>query len=109
FGYSVVSVLRGDGHVYFEVGCVILIAVTLGRWLEATAKQKTTAALAALERLLPDDVRVVREGDEVMSPLASIVVGDVLRFLAGERIAVDGIVVHHSAAVDEQLITGESH
>lgn len=109
FGYSIVSVLRGDGHVYFEVGCVILIAVTLGRWLEATAKQKTTAALAALERLLPNEVRVVRNGEEVKTSLTSIVVGDVLRFLAGERIAVDGIVVHHSAAVDEQLITGESH
>ena len=31
---SIVNTLRGDGHVYYEVGCVILVLVTLGRWLE---------------------------------------------------------------------------
>ena len=33
FLYSVISVVRGEGHVYFEVGCVVLLAVTLVRWL----------------------------------------------------------------------------
>src|SRR5262249_20455656 len=43
--YSIWSLLAGGGHVYFEVAVTILVAVTLGRWLEATGKLKTTAAL----------------------------------------------------------------
>ena len=50
--YSVVSVVQGSGHVYFEVVCMVLVAVTLGRWLEATGKIKTTQALSSLEKLL---------------------------------------------------------
>src|SRR5581483_6358118 len=35
---SVVSTVRGIGHIYYEVSCVILCFVTLGRWLEATGR-----------------------------------------------------------------------
>ena len=54
FAASFLSVFRGDGPIYFEVGCVILVMTTLGRWLEATGRLKATAALDALARLLPD-------------------------------------------------------
>ena len=36
--YSALSVFRGAGPVYFEVACIVLLAVTLGRWFEATGK-----------------------------------------------------------------------
>ena len=55
--YSIWSLLAGQGHVYFEVACMILVASTLGRWLEATGKLKTTEALRGLSRLLPEQVR----------------------------------------------------
>lgn len=45
FVYSLYSVLTGEGHVYFEVTCMVLVAVTLGRWFEATGKVQTTRAL----------------------------------------------------------------
>ncbi|MBX9789223.1 MAG: cation-translocating P-type ATPase [Pirellulales bacterium] len=111
--YSVVSVVRGAGHVYFEVGCIVLVMVTLGRWLEATGKLQTTAALDALERLLPSDVRRVHTEQESrdreqLVPLASITAGDRVRVLAGERIAVDGRIVSGQAAVDAAVLTGES-
>ncbi len=57
--YSAISVVRGTGHVYFEVGCIVLVMVTLGRWLESSGKLKTTEALDALSKLLPEQVRVI--------------------------------------------------
>ena len=45
FAASFFSVLRGRGPIYFEVGCVILVMTTLGRWLEATGRLKATSAL----------------------------------------------------------------
>lgn len=106
--YSIYSVLSGSGHVYFEVACTIPVAVTLGRWLEANGKLQTTAALRGLQRLLPDQVRLMEGGDEELVPIGRIQVGSVFRVLPGERIAADGKVVRHGAAVDEQTVTGES-
>jgi heavy metal translocating P-type ATPase len=108
FIYSCWSVVHGQGHIYFEVCCVVLLAVTLGRWFEATGKLKTTAALRSLERLVPDEVRVCIDGDERTVPAISIRPGDDVVVRAGERVPVDGTVIRGCAAVDQQLITGES-
>ncbi len=107
--YSVISVLRGAGHVYFEVACAVLVMVTIGRWLEANGKLRTTKALDALEKLLPERVRVLNEqGNEQELPVVELARGDRLRVLAGERIATDGCILSGCASVDEQLLTGES-
>ncbi len=114
FGYSVTSTLRSLGHVYYEVSCVILVLVTLGRWLEATGRRQASEALHALETLLPETVhRIVdlpRDGveGEELAPLSDVQVGDRLRVRASERIPVDGLVIRGTATVDEQFFTGES-
>jgi heavy metal translocating P-type ATPase len=59
FLFSFLSVARGHGPIYFEVGCVILVMTTLGRWLEANGKLKANAALDVLTKLLPEKVRRV--------------------------------------------------
>ena len=120
FGISAWATWRGTGHVYFEVGCMVLVAVTLGRWLEASGKLETTAALRELESLLPDRVRRVRRaGDPAGAggptaasardvPLAEISVGDVLRILPGEQVPVDAVIESGRAALDERTVSGES-
>ena len=108
FVYSAVAVIADSGHVYFEVVCMILVAVTLGRWMEATGKVRTTEALRSLQRLLPDSVRLVQDGDERMIALEQLEAGQSIRVAAGQRIAVDGTIVSGSAAVDQQVVTGES-
>ncbi|MBX3433822.1 MAG: cation-translocating P-type ATPase [Pirellulales bacterium] len=109
YAYSVVSVLRSEGHVYFETGCVVLVFVSLGRLLEARGKRQTSAALDELSRLLPDAVRLVlADGEQREVPRSEVRRGDVLRALPGERLAVDGRIVAGAAAFDEQTVTGES-
>jgi heavy metal translocating P-type ATPase len=108
FAYSIHSVFAGAGHVYFEIGCIILVMITLGRWLEASGKHRTTETLAQLERLLPDVVTVVRGGEDTERQLADVRIGDTLRVLAGQRIPVDGTIQRNRAAIDQQMLTGES-
>ncbi len=117
FGISAWSTWQGGGHVYFEVACMVLLAVTLGRWLEASGKLATTAALRDLEALLPDRVRRLgREGDsrganaetETDIPLAEVRVGDVLRMLPGEQVPVDAVIESGRATMDERTVSGES-
>ena len=108
YGLSARATWIGDGHVYFEVACMVLVAVTLGRWLEASGRLRTTAALRELRGLLPDRVRLVAAGGETEVDLAAVGVGDRLRILPGERIPTDGTIVAGAAAIDEAAVTGES-
>lgn len=109
YGYSVISVLRGEGHVYFEVGSMALVFVSIGRWMEAKGKRRTGESLDALANLLPATVRRLDAADVFLeTPREDIVTGDVLRVLAGERFPVDGHITVGEAHVDEQMVTGES-
>ena len=87
---------------------MILTLITLGKFLEAKAKGKTSDAVAAFMRLAPETAVVLRDGVEEVVPAAELRVGDVLIVKAGERIPVDGVLVGGSAFVDESALTGES-
>ncbi|MEZ5941959.1 MAG: cation-translocating P-type ATPase [Planctomycetaceae bacterium] len=114
FGFSILSVWQVQlgyppGPIYFEVGCMILVMVTLGRWFEAIGKLRSTRALDQLQRLLPDEVhRVDSCGQVELVSLSAIQIGDTIHVAASERIPVDGQLVSSSATLDEQLVTGES-
>ena len=109
FIFSVVSVLRGEGHVYFEVGSMVLVFVSLGRWLEARGKRRTGESLDHLANLLPAEVtRQNPSGRFEQIAREDVKTGDVLRVLPGERFPVDGEVLLGEANVDQQMVTGES-
>lgn len=93
---------------YFESAAMILTLVTLGKWLEARAKRKTTGAIIALVKLLPEAACVRRNGREFLLAPQDLRVGDILLWRAGQRIAADGRVVLGQGAVDEAALTGES-
>jgi heavy metal translocating P-type ATPase len=108
FAVSMRSIWRDEGPIYFEVGVVVLVLVTVGRWLEATGKQKATQALDELHKLIPDQARQWDGATDTIIPISAITIGDRLRVLPGERVPCDGRIIQHDAFVDEQLITGES-
>lgn len=103
------AVLGEASHgVYFEAAAGIVVLVLLGKLLEARATRRTGAAIRKLMELQPRMARVVREGEEVETPVERVVVGDVVAVRPGERIPVDGRVVWGRSAVDESMLTGES-
>ena len=109
YSYSLVSVLRGEGHVYFEVGAVVMVFVSMGRFLEAKGKHRTGASLDRLTQLLPTQVRKLEPtGTFVEVARDTLRTGDVVRIVPGERFAVDGIISLGRAMVDQQIVTGES-
>ncbi len=94
--------------VYFESAAMILTLITLGKWLEARAKGRTTDALRALSDLSPKTAHVIRDGKETAVPVGEVRIGDVVIVRPGERLPVDGTVLDGCAAVDESSLTGES-
>ncbi len=94
--------------LYFESSAMILALVSLGKTLEGRAKANAASAVRRLASMMPDEVRCIREGEEIILPLAEICVGDTVVVRAGEIIPVDGEVIEGSGASDESAISGES-
>lgn len=100
--------VTGSQHLYFEASAVVVTLVLLGKWLEARAKQQTTAAIRALHALRPEVAHVLlRAGGEADVPLAEVLVGDRLVVRPGERVPADGVVEQGETHVDESMLTGE--
>ena len=94
-------------NLYFESAAMILTLITLGKYLEARAKGKTTSSLSKLMDLSPKMATRVEDGVEVQVPAANVRVGDVLMVRTGESVPVDGVVLEGEGSVDESVITGE--
>lgn len=97
----------GTLNVYFEAAAVIVTLILIGRYLEARAKGRTSAAISRLVGLQAKSARVVRNGETLDVPLEEVRVGDVVQVRPGEKVPVDGEVIEGSSYVDESMITGE--
>lgn len=95
-------------HLYFEASAMVITLILLGKYLEARAKQQTTAAIKALEALKATTARVVRNNQEVELPIENLQLKDLVLIRPGERIPVDGVIIKGISQIDEALITGES-
>lgn len=94
--------------LYFESAAMILALITLGKFLEARAKSRTSDALTALMQLAPPTALVERHGVQGEIPLEEVVTGDILIVKSGATVPVDGKIIEGSGALDESALTGES-
>lgn len=110
--YSVGQVFLGYHafvhQLYFESVAVIIALVLLGKYLESSAKGRTSQAIQSLLELVPSQATVIRYGEAVTIDTEDIRVGDVIRIKPGERMPVDGLVTEGQTFVDESMMTGES-
>lgn len=95
-------------NLYFEASAIIITLVLLGKYLEASAKGRTSEAIKKLLNLQPKTARVVRNGSETDIPIEQVVLGDTVVVRPGERIPVDGTITDGFSSIDESMITGES-
>lgn len=101
-------VARYSHDLYFESASMILALITLGKFLEARSKGRTSDAIAKLMDLAPKTATVIRNGAEMEISVTELVVGDIIVIRPGQSIPVDGVIVEGSSAIDESALTGES-
>ena len=100
---------RGStGALTFEVAAVVTALLLLGRVLELRARRRAGGAIRALAELSSPDAALVLGDGEVVVPIASLKVGDVIIVRPGERVPVDGTVIDGASSMDRSLLTGES-
>ena len=110
--YGTYKIYTGDGSyamsLYYEAAVTILALITLGKYLEAISKGKTSQAIKKLMGLAPKTATIVRDGKELVIPIDEVIVGDIVIVKPGEKLPVDGEVIEGSTSVDEAMLTGES-
>ena len=103
-----IEVMARVMDLYFESAGVLIALVSLGKYLEARSKVRTSDAIRQLMALAPEEATLLVNEEQKRIPVAEIEAGDILLIKPGERIPVDGSVVKGRSSVDESMLTGES-
>lgn len=110
--YGTYKILNGDSSyamsLYYEAAVTILALITLGKYLEAISKGKTSQAIKKLMGLAPKTATIIRDEKELVIPIDEVIVGDIIIVKPGEKLPVDGEVIEGATAIDEAMLTGES-
>jgi len=94
--------------LYFESAAIVLTLVTLGKFLEAKAKGKTSEAINKLINLAPKTALVLKDDKEVEIAIEDLKLKDIVVVKPGQSIPTDGVIIFGDTSVDEAMITGES-
>ncbi|MBZ2187891.1 cadmium-translocating P-type ATPase [Alcanivorax sp. JB21] len=107
---SVVALVRGVGHIYFESLAMFVFFLLISRWLEQRQKLRSAEAHSQLSDSLPAVARRKIADTDTWQTIASHLInpGDCLSVQQGELIPVDATVTDGEALVEEALLTGEA-
>jgi len=94
--------------LYFETSAMILTLISVGKYLEAISKGKTTNAINALLELAPKEAVIVTDDGYRTIDAQDLKFGDIFLVRPACSIPADGVIVEGSSAVDESALTGES-
>lgn len=95
-------------NLYFESCGMILALITVGKYMEARSKSKTSQAIEKLINLAPKTAVVIRDGTEFEIPVEQVALDDVFVIRSGKAIPCDGEIIEGICSVDQSAITGES-
>ncbi|MBU0568542.1 heavy metal translocating P-type ATPase [bacterium] len=101
------EIILSREFLFYETAVLLATFLTLGRYLEARAKGKTSEAIKKLMGLRPKTATVIQSDKETEIPIEDVQIDDVVIVKPGEKMPVDGEVVSGESFVDESMITGE--
>ncbi|MFV9504068.1 MAG: heavy metal translocating P-type ATPase [Oscillochloridaceae bacterium umkhey_bin13] len=108
---DLLMVLAALGAAYvgaWTEGAILLFLFSLSNVLQGYAMDRTRRAIASLLELRPDHVTVRRGDQQFDLPVEQVQVGDLVSLRPGDRVPLDGVILHGSASFDESALTGES-
>ena len=108
YSFSLLIFPQPHAPLYFEASVMILGFISLGKYLELKAKQRSSLALEKLLDLAPKQAVIFEENIAKTIPAKGIKPEMRVQALTGDRIAVDGIIESGSIWVDESMLTGEA-
>lgn len=98
----------GMADYYFDATVMIPTLISVGKYLEARAKGRTSEAISRLVDLAPRRANVVRDGQEIEIDAAELRIGDIVVVREGQTVPTDGVITEGHGSLDQSMLTGES-
>lgn len=106
--YSILAFNKPNYHLYFETSAMVLVIVSIGKYIEGQNKNKTTKTIRGLATLIPMQANLIKDDKIIVTKIDDIKINDIVLVKAGESIPQDGIIIEGESQIDESLVTGES-
>ena len=106
--YSIYITVFELGEAYFDSVAMIITFVLLGKFLEVLSKKSAADTLDVLSKHVPNEVTLLKDGEQVNVSVGEVIVGDVLLLKAGEKAGIDGEIIEGMGSFDESSLSGES-
>lgn len=89
-------------------GLMVIALYTFGKMLESKAVNYSRKSISALISTQPESAVLYNDNGEKNVDPKTVKIGDLIIVKAGEKVALDGVVVEGCANVDKKHLTGES-
>ncbi len=106
--YSIYITVVERGEAYFDSVTMIITFVLIGKFLEVLSKKNAADTLDIIGKNLPNEVKIVKDGEIVSCTLNDAAIGDIVVVSSGEKVLLDGDIIKGSGSFDESNLTGES-
>ena len=91
----------------YAEAAIVSFLFLFGAFLESRTIRKTRSAIETLLKLAPSSAILIKDNTTIEVSIDDLVKGDRVAIKTGQRIPVDGMITHGSAAIDQAQITGE--
>ncbi len=92
----------------YSEGVAVMVFYSIGEWFQDAAVNRAKRSIKSLLDIRPDQVTVHRnEKWEVVNP-RDVIIGEKIRVKAGEKVALDGILITEKSSFNTVALTGES-
>ncbi|MFQ6110698.1 MAG: heavy metal translocating P-type ATPase [Nitrospinota bacterium] len=89
-------------------GATVVFLFSLAQLLESATMNKARRAIKSLMDLSPAEALVRRDGQELKLPAEEVMEGELILIRPGEKVPLDGRIVHGRSSLNQAPITGES-
>lgn len=103
-----IATLGAIGLGDYSEAVFVMIFYKTGEFFEDLAVGKSRKSIQSLLEYAPDEVRVLRDGEEEIVDPDEVEIGEIISVLPGEKIALDGEVTNGSSSLNLAFLTGES-
>ena len=105
FAAALISFFIGERIDFIVISSVVVLNISIGFFHEYRAER----AVYLLRRFVPQNVKVLRKGAEIIITKKEVVPGDIVLLKAGDRVPADlRVMSAENFLVDESSLTGES-
>ncbi len=102
---AIVSFFMGEHIDAIVIIGIVILNAGIGFFQEF----RTEKTLEALQKMVHPEIRVIRDGSELLIETKYLVPGDIVILGEGDKIPADGVLLEsHSLRIEESALTGES-